>query len=313
MEDFSLIYMGTPAFALPPLRALVYNNYRINAVITQPDKPRGRGKKLIPTPVKEYAGKAGLPCLEPGSLKDPDFLEKIRELSPSLIVTAAYGKILPPSLLELPPLGCINLHFSLLPRYRGAAPVQRAIMEGEKETGVTVFFMDRGMDTGDIILQEKAAILEGETAGELLTRLADLGAEALVKAVGMLKEGRAPRRPQDPGKATEAPPLWREEELIDWQAEAERVASQINGLSPSPGSHSFLLGRRLKFLRALAAGGSGPPGRVLDIGGEGFLVAAGRGAVQVLEVQPEGKKPMPAGDFARGYRIGPGALFDRSG
>lgn len=307
-----VIFMGTPAFALPSLRALVYNKYRVMAVVTQPDKPRGRGRNLAPTPVKEYALKQGLNCLEPDKLRDPGFLQTVRDLSPSLIVTAAYGKILPPDLLDIPPLGCINLHPSLLPLYRGAAPVQRAVMDKAGETGVTVYVMDEGMDSGDILLQEKVPLKKGETAGELMGRLAEKGASTLLKAAALLAGGKAAPRPQDHRRATYAPPIRREEELIDWFRDGEAVASHINGLSPSPGAYGFFRGRRLKVLRALPAEGSGQAGQVLGLRREGILVAAGSGAVLLCDVRPEGKKTMSAGEFIRGYRPAPGMAFDRS-
>lgn len=303
MSDFSIIYMGTPKFAIPSLKALVYNKYTVKAVVTQGEKPRGRGNKALATPVKEFAVQNGLPCLEPSNLRDPGFLADIRELNPTLVVTAAYGKILPPEVLEIPSLGCINLHASLLPLYRGAAPVQRALMAGALETGVTIYYMDKGMDTGDIILQEKVAIGAGETAGELLSRLATEGAKALLKAVSLIQAGNAPRVPQDHGRATKAPPLRREEERIDWSLDAAVVASRINGLSPSPGAYTIFRGKRLKILGATPSPKSGPAGRILALGKDAFEVAAGSGAVLIRHVQPEGKRIMPAADFMRGYRL----------
>lgn len=308
----NLIFMGSPVFALPSLQALVNHPYRVAAVVTQPDRPRGRGRKLLPTPVKEYAQRENLPCLEPANLREPAFLKALEVLKPDLIATAAYGKILPPALLALPRLGCINLHPSLLPLYRGAAPVQRALMEGARETGVTVYLMDQGMDSGDILLQEAFPLLPGETAGEVMERAAGLGAETLLKAVFLLAAGKAKARPQDHRRATYAPPIRREEEGIDWSREGERVANHINGLSPDPGAHTFFQGRRLKMLRALPAEGSGSGGEVLDAGPEGLVIAAGRVAVRVLEVRPEGKNTMSAGDFIRGYRPAPGMTFGRS-
>lgn len=300
---FDIIFMGTPEFAIPSLKALVYNNYGIKAVVTQPVKPRGRGKKPLATPVKEYALSTGLPCLEPHNLREKGFLEDLRELRPSLAVTAAYGKMLPPEVLRIPSLGCINVHPSLLPLYRGAAPVQRAIMDGARETGVTIYYMDKGMDSGDIILQEKVIIKREETGGELLARLAAVGAEALLRAVALIAAGNAQRVPQDPLKATPAPSIGREDERIDWTLDAAVVASRINGLSPSPGAHALFRGRRLKIMRAAPSPRSGTAGTIVDLGQDVFEVAAGSGAVLVREVQPEGKRVMSAADFMRGYRL----------
>jgi methionyl-tRNA formyltransferase len=308
--DFGIIFMGTPEFAIPSLKALVYNNYEIKAVVTQPQKPRGRGRKTLAVPVKEYALAKGLPCLEPHDLRERGFLEGLKELSPSLVVTAAYGKILPPQVLQIPALGCINVHPSLLPLYRGAAPVQRAIMAGARETGVTIYYMDKGMDTGDIILQKKVAIHPGETGGELLARLAAEGARSLLEAVALMAAGNAPRVPQDHPRATKAPPLSREDERIDWTLAAALVASRINGLSPSPGAYTLFRGKRLKIMRALPTPGAGTAGTILAMGKSAFEVAAGSGAVRVREVQPEGKRVMPAEDFMRGYRLDLGEKFN---
>ncbi len=312
MADFNLIFMGTPQFAIPSLEALVYNGYRISAVVTQPEKPRGRGKKLAGTPVKEYAQKAELLCLEPEKLQDADFLRAVKDLGPSLIVTAAYGKILPGALLDMPSLGCINLHPSLLPSYRGAAPVQRALMDACGETGVTVYFMDEGMDTGDIILQKKVSIHKGETAGELLSRLAKTGSAALMQALSRIKEGKAPRLPQDHRRATYAPVITRAEELIDWHLDGGQVAARVNGLSPNPGAHTFFRGRRLKILRALPVADSGTAGKILALNRDGFIAAAGSGGVLVKEVQPESKKSISAADFTRGYRVSLGEVLNGS-
>jgi len=307
-----IVFMGTPAFALPSLQALAGRGYAVAAVITQPDKPRGRGKKPLPTPVKEYALKKGLPCLEPARLRDPGFLRDLAALKPDLVVTAAYGKILPTPVLELPPRGCINLHPSLLPLYRGAAPVPRALMEGARETGVTVYRMDEGLDSGDILLQEKVPLKPGETAGEVLDRLASVGARVLLEAAAQLAAGTAVTAPQDHRRATYAPPIRREEEEMDWALEGEAAAGRINGLSPNPGAYGWFRGRRLKLLRAVPGAGSGTPGEVLEASPEGLLVAVGGGAVRVLDLRPEGKQTMAAADFIRGYRPVPGMTLDRS-
>lgn len=301
--------MGTPEFAASCLRALLESRHRVVGVVTQVDRPRGRGKKLAFSPVKELALKQGLPVLQPSSLKDLEFLRTLREWGPEAIVVAAFGRLLPPVVLSLPPYGCINVHASLLPRYRGAAPIQRAIMNGEKDTGVTTMYMVEKLDAGDIILQEKVAIPPEMTAGELEQELACLGARLLVRTLDLIENGQAPRIPQNEELATYAPPLTPEEEKIDWTKEAVKIVNHIRGLSPVPGAYTLRGEERLKIYRARVWQGDkkifeGKPGQVTAVfPQEGFLVQTGEGEVLILEVQPPGKRVMSAAEYLRGYRL----------
>ncbi|MCR4420028.1 MAG: methionyl-tRNA formyltransferase [Clostridia bacterium] len=302
-----LVFCGTPDFALPSLRALLASRHRVLAAITQPDRPKGRGRLPQAPPVKELAREAGLEVRQPESLKDPDFLAWLEGLAPEALVVVAYGRILPRALLELPSRGCINLHASLLPRYRGAAPIHWAIINGERETGVTTMFVTPELDAGDIILQEAVEIGARETAGQLHDRLAVLGAELLVKTLDLLGEGRAPRRPQDPASATYAPPLRPEDERIDWTRPALAVYNRVRGLNPWPGAYGQWRERRVKIWwvdppEPLEAEGL-EPGQIAAVGEQGIKVACGDGqAVAIRRLQPEGKAVMGAADFIRGYR-----------
>ncbi|MDA8064419.1 MAG: methionyl-tRNA formyltransferase [Thermaerobacter sp.] len=302
------VFMGTPAFAVAALQALAAADMPPAAVVTRPDRPRGRGMLLTGSPVKEWAGGRDLPVWQPDSLREESFLERVRRLDPQVVVTAAFGRLLPPVLLALPRQGCINLHASLLPRYRGAAPVQRILMAGEERTGVTTFWMDTGMDTGDIILQEEVAIRPEETAGELLERLGMLGGALLVRTLRLVEAGRAPRVAQDPTLAGAAPPIGREEEEIRWDLSARRIADLVRGLNPSPGARTRRGDALLKVWRASAveAGSLGLPGTVLGADREGIRVAAGLGAVLLRQVQPAGGRSMGAADYALGHPFLPG-------
>ncbi|MEW6457533.1 MAG: methionyl-tRNA formyltransferase [Bacillota bacterium] len=302
----ALVFMGTPDFAVPALRALVESEFRVLRVVTQPDRPRGRGNKLAPGPVKAYALKQGLEILQPVNIRDHVFVDLIRELRPDFIVVAAFGRILPGVVLDIPRLGCVNVHASLLPRYRGAAPIHWAVMNGEPETGVTTMLMDEGLDTGDILLQEKTAIGPDDNFGVVHDRLAELGAVLLVRTLDRLTAGELVPRPQNESRATYAPPLRREHEVIDWTRTAEEIKNQVRGLDPWPGAHTMLNGRVLKVWRAEIAGdrGGGRPGQVLLADPvHGLVVSTGAGAVRLLEVQPAGRRRVRAEDFLRGYPV----------
>ncbi|MBC7346077.1 MAG: methionyl-tRNA formyltransferase [Clostridia bacterium] len=305
-----LVFFGTPAFALPTLEALLESPHRVLGVVTQPDRPKGRRRLLAPPPVKEAAAARGLPIWQPANLREPAFLSLLRGLEPEVAVVVAYGKILPPAVLDLPRHGCINVHASLLPRYRGAAPIHWAVINGESETGVTTMYMAPALDAGDIILQRAVAIGTRETTGALHDRLARLGADLLLETLDLLEAGKAPRRPQDEALASYAPPLQPEDERIDWQWPAAVIFNRVRGLNPWPGAYTTWRGKRLKIWwvepGALAAR-EARPGQVLAVGGEGFSVACGSGqALLVKELQPEGKAPMEAAAFVRGYRLAPG-------
>lgn len=321
MKGLKLLFMGTPDFALPSLERLHRSRHRLQAVVTQPDRPSGRKKALRPPPVKVWALQHQLPVLQPTGLKEETFMRQVEQLSPDLIVIVAYGRILPPELLRLPRLGTINLHASLLPAYRGAAPIERAVIEGCSETGVTVMEVVQQLDAGDIILQERLPLHLADTAGEVAERLASVGSQLLVQAVDEIALGKARRAPQDCARVTYAPPLCREEECLDWSEDALSLYNRIRGLNPCPGAYTICRGRRLKIWRAAppadgtAAVNSGeetflpadaPPGTVLVRRGSIFVAAGKKSFLELLEVQPAGKKPISAGDFCRGYRLATG-------
>lgn len=309
-----ILFMGTPAFALPSLKILLEQGQAVIGVVTQPDRPKGRGKQPAPPPVKVFAEARRIPVLQPESVRSPEFLELFRQLSPNLVVVAAFGQILPEEMIELPPWGCINIHPSLLPRYRGAAPLNGAIIRGETQTGVTIMQMDAGMDSGDILLQEETAIGPCETVGELHDRLAVRGAELLMETIGRIEAGAIRRIPQDHGAATFAPRLKKEDGLIRWEADARDIVRLIRGLSPEPCAYTFTDGKILKIFQAVEIDRPSPalPG-TLSFSDSELLVSAGKGSVSLLDVQLEGKKRMAVHEFLRGCRLKPGeAIFLRS-
>lgn len=312
--ELEIIFCGTPGFAVPVLDALLDRGCRIAAVITQPDRPVGRGRRVKFSPVKARALEEGLEVWQPERLSDPGIIRQIRELEPDVLVTAAYGRIVPREVLAIPTRGCINVHASLLPKYRGAAPIQWALMQGETVTGITTFFMDEGMDTGDIILQAETAVGPEDTAGTLQDRLAELGARVLLRTLRLVAAGEAPRRPQDHGAATYAPRLTRELERIDWSRPAGRLADLFRALDPHPGAYTDWRGRRLKIFKGSPAPVSGEttvPGQVLaaDPGAGDLVVATGEGALALYEVQPENARRMTVAEFLRGADLAPGNVL----
>jgi len=296
-----VVFMGTPEFAVPALRRLAASKHAVRAVVTAPDRPRGRGHAVRPTPVAIAACELGIPVLKPESIKGEEFLSAMRATGANAVAVVAYGKIIPSRVLAWPKYGCVNVHPSLLPKYRGASPIHAPLLAGDSATGVTTMYMDEGLDTGDILLQEEVPIAPGENAGDLHDRLATLGAELLVRTFDLMEEGLLVRIPQDHARASYAPKV--EKEKIPWELPAHAVAARINGLSPHPGAYTLMGSVRLKALRAVVGGpnGGAAPGRVVEASGRGIAVACGSGSVVLLEVQPEGKAPMSAGDFARGY------------
>ncbi len=305
-----IVFMGTSSFALPALETLASSKHKVALVVTQPDRPRGRGKKVSPTPVKEKALELGLPVITPPKLKE--VAEEIRALDPHLIVVVSFGQILPPSILQIPSLGCLNIHPSLLPRYRGAAPIQRVLMEGERETGVTIMWMNERLDAGDIFLQERTPIHPEETYGELHDRLAVEGAGLLMKAIEMLERGEKRALPQREEEATYAPPIRKEETRLTWDSPARALHNTVRGLSPTPGAS--LPGPRgpVKVLRTRVVEGlQGAPGEVLEAHPrKGTLIVACReGAVEILQIQPPGKKAMDGASFVRGYQPRKGEVW----
>ncbi len=314
-----ILFMGTPDFAVPSLLALLEDGYDVTAVVTQPDRPKGRKRILTPPPVKEIALKHGIPVLQPEKLRSPESVEEIRRLSPDLIVTAAYGQILPKAILELPPHGCINVHASLLPKYRGGAPIQRAIMNGEKVTGVTIMYMAEGLDTGDMISRVEVPIEDDDNAGTMFAKLSEAGANLLRKTLPELLAGNIRAVPQNDAYATYAPNLSREDEKIRWERPAMEIYNQVRGLNPWPGAFTLYDGEVLKVWscrkpepvsaeRPAQADGTAP-GTVLQATDEGIEVMTGEGTIWLKEIQPAGKKAMDAGQFVRGSRIPIGTVL----
>ena len=301
--------MGTPDFAVPSLKILIENRYAIPAVITAPDKPRGRGRHLSPTPVKELALHHGIDVLQPESLKDPPFVQRMSELEPHLIVVVAF-RILPREVFIVPRLGAFNLHASLLPKYRGAAPINWAIIKGEKETGVTTFFLQEKVDTGNIILQRNASIGENDDAGTLHDTLARVGAEVVLETVRLIERGQAATTLQDDSQATPAPKIFKEDCLISWFRPAEAIHNLVRGLSPHPAAFTTHDGKILKIYRTgiLSAGSSQPPGTV-ESGTAGLHVATVDHQIAILELQLEGGRRMGVEEFLRGHKMTSGVTL----
>ena len=295
--------MGTPDFAVPSLEALVAAGHTICGVFTQPDKPKNRGMKLLPTPVKECAMSHDIPVFQPVKLRDGTALAQIQALAPQLIVVAAYGRILPQDILDCPPLGCINVHSSLLPKYRGAAPINWAILNGDRVTGITIMHMAAALDAGDIISQTETEVGPDETAPELTARLAELGGKLLVETVGKIEAGTASRTAQDESQVTLAPMLDRELSPMDFTRPAQALHDQVRGLIPWPAATTQVGGVRCKIFATSVEPGTGRPGTVLEAGKGGLLVACGEGALRVLELQPDGGKRMRSADYLRGHPL----------
>jgi methionyl-tRNA formyltransferase len=309
-------FFGTPEFALPSLQGLLDAGHEVAPVVTQPDRPRGRGQKLGPSPVKRVALAAGLPVLQPERLKEPAFLEAVADASPDLGVVVAYGRILPAALLGIPRHGFLNVHASLLPRYRGAAPVQRAVIAGEAETGVTIMRVVPALDAGPMLAVRGRPIARDETSLDVERDLARLGAAQLIEVIDDLAAGRAIETPQDETAATHAPRLVRQEGLIDWSLPAPSIHNLVRGLHPWPHAHTFLAGRRYLVLRtAVLVGGEGQarPGTILAAGRDGLRVVAGHGtSLLILSIQPEGRRAMDAREFLAGHPVEAGATFGRA-
>ena len=304
-----IIFMGTPEFAAPTLKALIDSGDNIVAVISQPDRPKGRGHKLSPTPTKLLAEEHNIPVLQPEKIKTEEFLNEIRALSPDLIVVAAYGKIIPAPLLNLPPLGCINVHPSLLPRYRGASPINGAVLSGDKETGVTIMQLDEGMDTGDILLQRKIAIEDQDTSETLSSRLSAVGAELLINTISRLKEGALEPRKQDDSIASYTHMLKKEDGLINWSKSAHEIRNLIRGMLPWPGAYTHLADKTLKIYRAELGESGGHPGEVLSSPKGVLEVGCGEGSLLITELQIEGGKRLDAKSFLTGRKIDPGTIL----
>ena len=304
--------MGTPEFALPSLELLLKSEHQVVGVVTQPDKPKGRGLKLSASPVKEFAEKQNIKVLTPEDLKSEEFYQALSELKPDLIAVVAF-RILPERIFSLPPYGTINLHASLLPKYRGAAPINWAIIKGEKKTGVTTFFIQKKVDTGHIILQREVEILPEETCGELSLKLSQIGAEVLLETINLIGEKEAKTQPQNELDATPAPKITDELCKIDWSKPAEEVKNLIRGVSPTPGAFTFFRGKLLKIYKAeMVSGqeGSTEPGRIIGADkSTGIYVQTGREILKLKELQIEGKKKITGDEFLRGYRLKSGEIL----
>ncbi len=302
-QSLAVTFAGTPAFAVPALDAIAASHHRLVAVCCQPDRPAGRGRRVAAGPVKERAQSLGLPVLQPKTLRDPAAVAALAAHPADVMVVVAYGLLLPPAVLALPRLGCLNIHASLLPRWRGAAPVQHAILAGDPTTGVCIMRMEEGLDTGPVMLREEVAIRTDETAGELQARLATTGATLIARALDELATGRARFEPQDPALATHAGKLSKAMATIDWREPAERIARQVRALNPWPVAETRLDGRQLRVWEAGVAAGDGRPGQVLGAGDDGLVVATGAGALAIRRLQLPGGKPVPAADFARSREL----------
>lgn len=306
--------MGTSVFAVPVLEAIAAAGYEIVCVVTQPDRPSGRGQSVHESPVKRVAEKLGIEVFQPEKIRAPESVERVKSFEPlDFIVVAAFGQIVPQVILDIPKHGSINVHGSLLPKYRGAAPIQHAVLAGETVTGVTTMLMDAGLDTGDILLKRELDIEPDENAGELLQRLSQVGALLLIETLAGLELGEITPVPQDNSQATIARSIKPEEGRIDWQKSADEVANLVRAFTPRPGAFTSIAGTRLKVFSCSASAsiieGKGP-GEVVEISSESVVVAAGTGAVALVEVQPENRKRMTAGEFARGSRLKVGTVFD---
>jgi len=307
-----IVFLGTPAFAVPTLDALLGSRHRVVAVLTRPDRPRGRGQRMFDAPVKARAAAAGIPVLQPDRLRDPAFVESLAALRADLGVVAAYGAMLPESVISAPRLGTINVHASLLPRYRGAAPVHRAIIAGERETGVTIMRIVKRLDAGPMLASVTRSIGREETSVDVERDLAHLGATLLVEIADGLAEGSVAETPQDEDAATYAPRLTKDDGAIDWSWPAARIHDLIRGLHPWPHAFSFLDGRRFILIASTADGltaSSDAPGTIVESEGDRLVVATGNGALRLLQIQPEGKRSMSVRDFLAGHRTARGARF----
>jgi methionyl-tRNA formyltransferase len=303
------LFMGTPAFATPALQAMIEAGIDVAGVITQPDRPAGRGQQPAASPVKQLALERGLPVFQPQRIKHPDALAYVQAAGPDVIVVAGYGQIIPRAIFAQPPFGTVNVHASLLPKYRGAAPIQWAIANGETVTGVTIMQIEERLDTGDILSQRELAVRPGETAAELSERLAPLGAELLLETLPELAAGRLTPRRQDPALATYAPVLKREDGRVDWRLDAAQIANRARGFDPWPGAYTTFRGRLLHLRRVKASNGPPAAPGTLAVEGGSLRVACGQGWLELLEVQPEGKKRMTAHEFINGRRPSSGEML----
>ncbi len=310
-QNLRTVFMGTPDFALQTLQGLIDAGCNLVGVYTQPDRPKGRGKQLAAPPIKQLAQQYKLPVFQPQKLRQPEVVAELAALAPDLIVVVAYGQILPKSVLDIPTHGCINVHASLLPKYRGAAPINKAIIDGETETGVTTMYMDVGLDTGDMLIKRSLSIGANETAGQLHDRLAALGCEAMIETLQQLCAGTLQRTVQDDAQSNYAPMMKKADGRIDWSLSAQAIHDQIRGLDPWPGAYTVLNGELLKLANTSPQGdAAGQPGCVIAADKDGVRIGCGRGSLLVKELQLAGRKRLAAGDFLRGCALEPGAILE---
>ncbi|TNF53358.1 methionyl-tRNA formyltransferase [bacterium] len=303
-----LVFFGTPEFAVPPLNALFKYRSEVLAVVTQPDRESGRGKRIISSPVKNEALRAGLTVLQPQRVKDRNFIDELRSLMPELIVVVAYGQILPPGIIHMPEFGCINVHASILPVYRGAAPINWAIINGEKKTGITTMLMDEGMDTGPVLMQEETEISPHDTAGSLSERLSKIGADVLIQTLDGIRLGRVKPVPQGEG-ASYAPLLRKTDGLISWSKSASDLCNFIRGVNPWPGAYTFLDSERMAIIKADIREGDAEKGVIVKVARDELFVGTGEGLLSIIEIQPSGKKCMDIRAFLQGRDIKEGMKF----
>jgi len=304
-----ILYMGTPDFAVLPLKKLIDGGHEIVGVITREDKPKGRGMKVLMTPVKEFAVEQGIPVHQPSTLKNEAIMELLEEYNPEMIVVVAYGKILPKYILDYPKYGCVNLHGSLLPKYRGSAPIQRAVLDGEKVSGVTTMLMDEGMDTGDILLKKEVEITPDETAESLFDKLSAVGSELLLQTVNEVADGKVIPQKQNEDEATYAPPIKKEDAKIDWSATSEEILNLIRGSYSWPIAFTDSEAGRIKIYKAKVGASEGEPGKVLSLADDGLEIAAGKGSVKISLFQVENGKRMSPSDYFRGHQSLVGTSF----
>ncbi len=309
-QELRTVFMGTPDFALQTLQGLIDAGCKMVGVYTQPDRPKGRGKQLAAPPVKELAQKYDIPVYQPLKLRQPEAVAELEALAPDLIVVVAYGQILPKSVLEIPAHGCINVHASLLPKYRGAAPINKAIIEGETETGITTMYMDVGLDTGDMLVKKTLAIGPEETAGELHDRLASLGRETMEETLRQLCAGTLQREVQDDEQSTYASMMKKEDGRIDWNRSAQEIHNHVRGLDPWPGAYTTINGELLKLAETSPEAAEGLAGSVIAADKNGVCVACGSGSLRIQQLQLAGRKRLAAADFLRGCPLEAGAMME---
>ncbi len=308
-----IVFMGTPDFSVPALEALVEGGHEVVAAITQPDKPKGRGKAVLMTPVKEKAMELGIPVYQPVKVREPEFVEKLRQMEPDAIVVVAFGQILPKSILEIPRYGCVNIHASLLPKYRGAAPIQWAVIDGERESGVTTMFMNEGLDTGDMLEKEAVTLDPKETGGSLHDKLSAIGGRLILSTLKGLEDGTLKGTPQTDEGTCYAKMLKKSLGDIDWTMDAAAIERLIRGLNPWPSAYTCLHGKTLKIWDGdvLEREYGVEPGTVAEVAKDRLVVQTGQGSLAIRSLQLEGKKRMDAGDFLRGYAVEAGTRLER--